>query len=150
MAYSDLHRDLLLQQLLDEMEAGNTAITVLDGRLTTIEATIPTTGIYYASNYSTFAAAVTAIGSTVSTLVVDSSQTITASLNVATSAPNCTVVIIGSGSFTGESSVTITLGKFEAPRRQVFYGLTVTFSEGFILYGYRCCFLCFFVHKIIH
>ena len=146
MGYNDLHTQLLLQDLLDEMEAARSDSTTVDERLTTIESTastlsgkvdtiestIPTTGIYHASNYSSFAAAVTAIGSTVATLVVANSQTITASLDVATLAPNTTVVIIGGGYFTGESAVTLNLGKFEAPRRQVFYGLTVTFSDGYM------------------
>ncbi len=41
MAYSDLHRDLLLQQLLDEMVAARSTSTDLNTRLDSIEAYLP-------------------------------------------------------------------------------------------------------------
>lgn len=89
------------------------------------------------SNYASFAAAVTAIGATVTTLYVN--QAVTASTAI-TTPTTLHIVVIGSGSFTKSGSGTLTFnGPVEAPLKQVFSGFAagdVTFGAGSIKSAY--------------
>lgn len=85
------------------------------------------------SNYASFAAAVTAIGATVTTLYVNQAATVSTAITTPTTLH---IIVIGSGSFTKSGSGTLTFnGPFEAPLKQVFSGFAagdVTFGAGSI------------------
>uniref|UniRef100_A0A6M3IWJ5 Putative tail protein n=2 Tax=viral metagenome TaxID=1070528 RepID=A0A6M3IWJ5_9ZZZZ len=82
-----------------------------------------------ANGYTSINAAVTAIGSTSTTLVVSDAQTLTASLTIPST---CTLRILQGGSIVKASSYTLTInGSFEAGLYQVFSG----FSTGDVTFG---------------
>jgi len=85
-----------------------------------VEGLSKATTIKYANEYTTFAAAITAIGSTVSTLVVSEVETVAATLTVPST---LTLRFIGAGQLSVSATYTVTVsGEVEAPRRQIFSG----------------------------
>lgn len=74
--------------------------------------------------YSSINAAITAIGSTVTTLVISNVQTLTANLTIPS---NIHVVILNGGSITKASTYTLTINsKLDAGHYQIFSGFTTT------------------------
>lgn len=107
---------------------GTFEVTLADGRVVTLQQVngdlIPWQSFKNVEEYASFAAAVTAIGDTVTTLLVGTAQTISSAVTVPSTLH---ILVIGSGSFTKSGSGTLTInGPFEAPLKQVFFG----FSSG--------------------
>ena len=76
--------------------------------------------IIWVGQYTSFAAAVTAIGASEKTLIVNSNQTISTAVTVPST---LSINIMGSGKFTKIGSGTLTFnGPFEAPLKKVFSG----------------------------
>jgi parallel beta-helix repeat protein len=87
-------------------------------------------------NYSSFSAAITAIGSSNKTLLISSEQSVVSDVTVPT---NIQLLFIKGGSFTISSGVTVNIYSPEnittGPKQQIFSGSgSVTFSGGGIIY----------------
>ncbi len=82
-------------------------------------------------NYPSFSQAITSIGATVTTLIINQNVNVTANETVPST---LSLLMVGQGQFTISSSVTLTLnGPFEAELRQLFVGAgTATFGAGAI------------------
>jgi hypothetical protein len=81
------------------------------------------------AKYASFAAAVTAIGSTVTTLLISTSQTVSGNVTVPAT---LTLMFVGQGGLSVSTGVTVTInGAVQASSRAIFSGLgSVVFGDG--------------------
>lgn len=94
-------------------------------------------GTVNVETYASFAAAVSSIGSTEKTLIINTNQTVSTAVTVPSTLH---VVVRGAGKFTKSGSGTLTInGPFDAPLKQVFSGFAagdVTFGAGSVTAAY--------------
>lgn len=112
----------------------NPSATNLENKSAPVQTTVGATSVKYLSNYADFATAISAIGSTATTLVIDT----TANVAVDTTTPaTLHLRVERNGAFAVSAGVTLTVGSLEAGLYQIFSGAgTVALGTGSVIAAY--------------